>query len=302
MDRRAPDVVVAGRPDAAHPHRRGAAGRPGDPAPLAGGRRAGAVAVRREAVRDRAADRGPGALEGVGYLLKDRVVQVDEFLDALERVAAGRAAFDPEVVRRLLARSTHTDPLARLTARERDVLDAMAQGHTNATIAARLHVSQSAVEKHINAIFDKLGLTGARGLLAAGCWRCCATWRRSGGGGRARRWRWRDVAGGPGQARAAGQGGPGPGAGVMALGVFGPQGHGGLGGRSAAAAAAAAAAASAAARPTRGRGPCSYRPRPRRTAASPCRRARPGRSAGAEDSAMGRLSSKVSSQERQRYS
>ncbi|GGT27038.1 response regulator transcription factor [Streptomyces purpureus] len=105
---------------------------------------------------------GSGA-GGVGYLLKDRVAQVDEFLDALERVGEGRAAFDPEVVRRLLARSTHTDPLSRLTARERDVLGEMAQGHTNASIAGRLHVSQSAVEKHINAIFDKLELTGTTG-------------------------------------------------------------------------------------------------------------------------------------------
>ncbi|MCX2179626.1 response regulator transcription factor [Streptomyces sp. SKN60] len=97
---------------------------------------------------------------GVGYLLKDRVAQVDEFLEALERVGEGRTAFDPEVVRRLLVRSTHTDPLARLTPREGEVLAAMAQGHTNAAVAARLHVSQSAVEKHINAIFDKLELTG----------------------------------------------------------------------------------------------------------------------------------------------
>ncbi|MGW6460023.1 response regulator transcription factor [Streptomyces sp. NPDC055078] len=101
--------------------------------------------------------------EGVGYLLKDRVVQVDEFLDALERVGRGSAAFDPEVVRQLLARSTRTDPLSRLTARERDVLAEMAQGHTNGAIAQRLHVSQSAVEKHINAIFDKLDLTGTAG-------------------------------------------------------------------------------------------------------------------------------------------
>ncbi|MEU0373865.1 response regulator transcription factor [Streptomyces sp. NPDC006283] len=100
---------------------------------------------------------------GVGYLLKDRVVQVEEFLDALERVGGGRAAFDPEVVRQLLARSTRTDPLSRLTPRERDVLAEMAEGHTNATIAGRLHVSQSAVEKHINAIFDKLELTGTTG-------------------------------------------------------------------------------------------------------------------------------------------
>ncbi|MEV4676633.1 MULTISPECIES: response regulator transcription factor [Actinomadura] len=100
---------------------------------------------------------------GVGYLLKDRVAQVDEFLDALDRVGAGGAAFDPEVVRRLLAHSTHADPLARLTPRERDVLDNMAQGHTNASIAANLHISQSAVEKHANAIFDKLDLSHAAG-------------------------------------------------------------------------------------------------------------------------------------------
>ncbi|MFD3945681.1 response regulator [Streptomyces sp. NPDC058579] len=101
-----------------------------------------------------------GESGAVGYLLKDRVAQVDEFLDALERVGEGRTAFDPEVVRRLLVRTTHTDPLARLTPREGEVLAAMAQGHTNAAIAGRLHVSRSAVEKHINAIFDKLELTG----------------------------------------------------------------------------------------------------------------------------------------------
>jgi len=96
--------------------------------------------------------------DGVGYLLKDRVMRVEEFLDALDRVGTGGAAFDPEVVRQLLARSTHTDPLSRLTPREREVLDRMAQGHTNAGIAAGLFVSQSAVEKHVNAIFDKLDL------------------------------------------------------------------------------------------------------------------------------------------------
>ncbi|MET9425508.1 MULTISPECIES: response regulator transcription factor [unclassified Streptomyces] len=100
---------------------------------------------------------------GVGYLLKDRVVQVDEFLDALDRVGRGQAAFDPEVVRQLLTRSTRSDPLSRLTAREREVLAEMAEGHTNAAIAGRLHVSQSAVEKHINAIFEKLELTGTTG-------------------------------------------------------------------------------------------------------------------------------------------
>lgn len=103
------------------------------------------------------------ATEGVGYLLKDRVVQVDEFLDALERVASGQTAFDPEVVRQLLTLSSHTDPLQRLTPREREVLAKMAQGHTNAAIAGQLYVSQSAVEKYINAIFDKLELTGTTG-------------------------------------------------------------------------------------------------------------------------------------------
>ncbi|WP_328827305.1 response regulator transcription factor [Streptomyces ureilyticus] len=104
-----------------------------------------------------------GDSEGVGYLLKDRVVQVDEFLDALERVSQGRAAFDPEVVRQLLGRSERADLLDRLTPRERDVLAEMAQGHTNAAIAQRMHISLSGVEKHINAIFDKLELTGGEG-------------------------------------------------------------------------------------------------------------------------------------------
>ncbi|MGV9315993.1 response regulator [Streptomyces sp. NPDC003691] len=104
-----------------------------------------------------------GESRGVGYLLKDRVVEIDEFLDALERVARGRAAFDPEVVRRLMARSTRTDLLSRLTGREREVLAEMAQGHANGAIAERLYVSQSAVEKHINAIFDKLELPRAAG-------------------------------------------------------------------------------------------------------------------------------------------
>ncbi|MFG2905749.1 response regulator [Kitasatospora sp. NPDC048286] len=96
--------------------------------------------------------------ERVGYLLKDRVAEVDEFLDALVRVAAGGAVIDPEVVRQLVVRTTRTDPLARLTPRERSVLEALAQGWTNAAIAQRLHVSQSAVEKNLNAVFDKLDL------------------------------------------------------------------------------------------------------------------------------------------------
>ncbi|WP_116051598.1 response regulator [Amycolatopsis palatopharyngis] len=105
-----------------------------------------------------------GDTGGVGYLLKDRVVQVGEFLDALERVGTGGAAFDPEVVRRLLARTSHADPLSRLTARENEVLGLMAQGHTNAGIAGQLYISQSAVEKHVNAIFDKLDLGHTTGF------------------------------------------------------------------------------------------------------------------------------------------
>jgi DNA-binding NarL/FixJ family response regulator len=99
----------------------------------------------------------------VGYLLKDRVADVGEFLEALARVGSGGTAFDPEVVRQLLRRTTHTDPLSRLTPREQDVLAEMAQGHNNPSIAARLHVSQSAVEKHVKAIFDKLDLADADG-------------------------------------------------------------------------------------------------------------------------------------------
>ncbi|GGP17582.1 response regulator transcription factor [Nonomuraea glycinis] len=102
-------------------------------------------------------------VSGVGYLLKDRVAQVADFLDALDRVGAGGAAFDPEVVRQLLARTTQVDPLARLTPREREVLERMAQGLTNASIAQALHVSQSAVEKHVNSLFDKLSLSHATG-------------------------------------------------------------------------------------------------------------------------------------------
>ncbi|MGV9878268.1 response regulator transcription factor [Streptomyces sp. NPDC003006] len=101
--------------------------------------------------------------ERVGYLLKDRVAQVEEFLDALERVHAGGAAIDPEVVRQLLIRTTHSDPLTRLTPRERTVLEALAEGHTNAAIGQKLHISLSAVEKNLNAIFDKLGLSRTDG-------------------------------------------------------------------------------------------------------------------------------------------
>ncbi len=101
--------------------------------------------------------------ERVGYLLKDRVAQVEEFLDALERIRAGGAAIDPEVVRQLVVRTTHSDPLARLTPRERSVLEALAEGHTNAAIAEKLHISMSTVEKNLNTIFDKLELDRTTG-------------------------------------------------------------------------------------------------------------------------------------------
>ncbi|KDN87180.1 response regulator [Kitasatospora cheerisanensis] len=101
--------------------------------------------------------------ERVGYLLKDRVAEVDEFLDALARVGSGGTVIDPEVVRRLVVRTEHADPLARLTPREREVLEALAEGHTNTAIAARLHLSLSAVEKHLNSLFDKLDLPRTAG-------------------------------------------------------------------------------------------------------------------------------------------
>ncbi|MYU10313.1 response regulator [Streptomyces sp. SID8361] len=101
--------------------------------------------------------------ERVGYLLKDRVAQVEEFLDALERIHAGGAAIDPEVVRQLVIRTTHGDPLARLTPRERSVLETLAQGHTNTAIAQKLHISLSSVEKNLNTIFDKLELSHTAG-------------------------------------------------------------------------------------------------------------------------------------------
>jgi DNA-binding NarL/FixJ family response regulator len=95
---------------------------------------------------------------GVGYLLKDRVADVGEFVEALSRVAAGGTALDPEVVSQLLAASRRGDALGDLTHRERDVLALMAEGRSNSAIAAILVVSERAVEKHVSNIFSKLGL------------------------------------------------------------------------------------------------------------------------------------------------
>ena len=96
--------------------------------------------------------------EGVGYLLKDRVAEVDRFIDAVRRVADGGSALDPEVVSQLLGRRRREDPLAELTPREREVLELMAEGRTNQAIAKQLVVSERAVEKHVTSIFSKLGL------------------------------------------------------------------------------------------------------------------------------------------------
>jgi DNA-binding NarL/FixJ family response regulator len=107
-----------------------------------------------------AADLLASNTRGVGYLLKERVGNVDDFLEALQRVADGGTVLDPEVVAQLLLRR-HRDPLEALTPREREVLALMAEGRSNAAIAGKLVVSDSAVAKHINSIFTKLDLPPA---------------------------------------------------------------------------------------------------------------------------------------------
>lgn len=99
-----------------------------------------------------------GDARGVGYLLKDRVADVSDFLDALERIAAGQTVLDPEVVTQLMGASHKDDGLSRLTPREREVLELMAQGRSNSAIAERLVLSYGAVEKNVSAIFTKLDL------------------------------------------------------------------------------------------------------------------------------------------------
>jgi DNA-binding NarL/FixJ family response regulator len=129
-----------------------------------------AILVLSQYVEERyAADLLSANTRGVGYLLKDRVADVAEFLDALRRVAAGGTALDPEVVAQLLVRRGG-DPLDDLTQRERDVLAMMAEGRSNAEIGSALVITESAVSKHINSIFAKLGLhpgdVGHRRVLA----------------------------------------------------------------------------------------------------------------------------------------
>ncbi|WP_245574016.1 DNA-binding response regulator [Amycolatopsis nigrescens] len=100
---------------------------------------------------------------GVGYLLKDRVAEVSDFLDALHRVADGETVLDPEVVSQLFGSTRQTDALATLTPREREVLGLMAEGRSNAAIAATLFLSAGSVEKNVTNIFGKLGLPPSEG-------------------------------------------------------------------------------------------------------------------------------------------
>jgi DNA-binding NarL/FixJ family response regulator len=96
--------------------------------------------------------------EGVGYLLKDRIAEMDRFIDSVRRVAEGGSALDPEVVALLMGRSRSDDPLGELSAREREVLELMAEGRSNQSIAEQLVITERAVEKHITSIFSKLDL------------------------------------------------------------------------------------------------------------------------------------------------
>jgi DNA-binding NarL/FixJ family response regulator len=113
-------------------------------------------------------------ISGLGYLLKDRVAEVTEFVDAVRRVGAGGTALDPEVVAQLVARSSRQDPIDRLTPREREVLAMMAEGRSNQAIARLLVVSDGAVEKHVSSVFTKLDLppagTDNRRVLAVLQW------------------------------------------------------------------------------------------------------------------------------------
>ena len=112
--------------------------------------------------------------DGLGYLLKDRIADVAQFLDAVTRVGEGGTALDPEVVSQLFARSRRRDPLEQLSPREREVLELMAEGRTNSAIARELVISDGAVEKHVANIFTKLDLpptdTDHRRVLAVLRW------------------------------------------------------------------------------------------------------------------------------------
>ena len=118
-----------------------------------------AVLVLSHYVEERyAGDLLSGDVAGVGYLLKDRVVDTEQFVEAVQRVAGGGSAIDAEVVSQILQRSRKGNELDRLTPREREVLEAMAQGLSNSGIAEKLVISEGAVEKHVGNVFSKLGL------------------------------------------------------------------------------------------------------------------------------------------------
>jgi DNA-binding NarL/FixJ family response regulator len=102
-----------------------------------------------------------GGTEGVGYLLKDRVADVDRFVDAVQRVAGGGSALDPDVVAHLLGRHRDDDPIQALSDREREVLSLMAEGYSNSAIAERLVITERSVEKHVTSIFSGLELPQA---------------------------------------------------------------------------------------------------------------------------------------------
>ncbi|MCC2031678.1 LuxR C-terminal-related transcriptional regulator [Microbacterium allomyrinae] len=131
-----------------------------------------AVLVLSQYVEERyAADLIAASSGSLGYLLKDRVADVTDFLDTIDRIAAGATVLDPEVVAQLLSRRTRDARMQRLTDRESSVLALIAEGRSNQAIARTLHVSEGSVEKHITAVFQKLGLerdeSGNRRVLAA---------------------------------------------------------------------------------------------------------------------------------------
>jgi DNA-binding NarL/FixJ family response regulator len=99
--------------------------------------------------------------EGIGYMLKDRVADLEDFADAVRRVAAGGSALDPTIVSQLLGKRRESGPLDEITPREREVLELMAEGRSNQGIADRLDVSERAVQKHATSIFEKLGIAAS---------------------------------------------------------------------------------------------------------------------------------------------
>ena len=156
-----PDVAVVDIRMPPDPHRRGPAGGQGRSAPSCP---TSACSCSPSTSRSTTPSQllADGA-EGVGYLLKDRIADVDRFVDAVRRVGDGGSVLDPEVVAHMLGRRERDGPLDTLTEREREVLGLMAEGRTNRAIAGELSVSERAVERHVTAIFAKLDLTAGAG-------------------------------------------------------------------------------------------------------------------------------------------